>query len=91
MRDFLEGLGREGKYIPTSWCTRKNFSIELMKFVQKIESDFAMHGIDEDRLKTKTYTSIIKRITLEETNASLSENTQSGKSRFAIFNGPGKS
>lgn len=48
------------------------------KHLQKIYGDFELHGIEEEKLNSKTYQSICRRIQLEETNASLSEATSSG-------------
>ncbi|CDW53396.1 protein unc h; protein unc b; protein unc a, partial [Trichuris trichiura] len=60
----------------------------LSYIMKKIYSDFELQGIDEEKLNLKTYTSIIKRMHLEETTASLSES--SSRSRFSLFNGPAK-
>lgn len=67
------------------------YQLACLSFVaKKIYSDFELQGIDEEKLNSKTYQSVCQRIQLEETNASLSE-TSSTKSRFPLFNGPGKS
>ncbi|KFD52566.1 hypothetical protein M513_06600 [Trichuris suis] len=60
----------------------------LSYIMKKMYSDFELQGIDEEKLNLKTYTSIIKRMHLEETTASLSES--SSRSRFSLFNGPAK-
>ncbi|VDK54639.1 unnamed protein product [Anisakis simplex] len=48
--------------------------------VWKIYSDFELHGIDDERLNSKIYQSITRRLQLEEANCALSENNTGGVS-----------
>ncbi|VDP01043.1 unnamed protein product [Soboliphyme baturini] len=51
------------------------YQLQCLTFIiKKLYSDFELHAIDEEKLNSETYKSICKRIQLEETNASLSEN-----------------
>ncbi|KAK0399959.1 hypothetical protein QR680_003296 [Steinernema hermaphroditum] len=50
----------------------------LSFMVKKIYSDFELHGIDEERLNSKVYETITRRLALEETNCALSESAGSG-------------
>uniref|UniRef100_A0A914ZM37 Calcium-dependent secretion activator n=2 Tax=Parascaris univalens TaxID=6257 RepID=A0A914ZM37_PARUN len=47
----------------------------LLFIVKKIYSDFELHGIDDERINSKTYQSITRRLQLEEANCALSENS----------------
>ncbi|KHN73911.1 Calcium-dependent secretion activator [Toxocara canis] len=44
---------------------------------EKIYSDFELHGIDDERLNSKIYQSITRRLQLEEANCALSSNSTS--------------
>lgn len=45
--------------------------------MQKVYSDFELQGIDTERLDSKTYQSITRRLQLEETNSSLNDSSSS--------------
>uniref|UniRef100_A0A915JI88 MUN domain-containing protein n=1 Tax=Romanomermis culicivorax TaxID=13658 RepID=A0A915JI88_ROMCU len=67
-----------------------NYQLTCLSFVvKKLFSDFQLHGIEEEKIASKTYDKICRRIQLEETTTSLSDGSSS-KSKFAIFNGFGK-
>lgn len=57
------------------YCKSNNFSKSLILniYFKKIYSDFELHGIDEERLNSKTYQSITRRLQLEETNSALND------------------
>lgn len=55
-----------------------SYQLTCLSFiVKKIYSDFELHGIEEERLDSKTYHSIMKRLQLEETNCALNDNVSS--------------
>ena len=45
-------------------------------FLQKIYSDFALQGLEDEKLNTKVYQTIVNRIHLEETAASVTETSR---------------
>lgn len=49
------------------------FSWRVFKemYLQKLYTDWELHGIDEEKLNCKPYQAICKRVQLEETNAAL--------------------
>ncbi|EGT48715.1 hypothetical protein CAEBREN_31721 [Caenorhabditis brenneri] len=47
--------------------------ISLSNIVKKVYQDFALQGIDEERLNSKTYQSISRRLQLEESNSHIQE------------------
>ncbi|EFO93024.1 CRE-UNC-31 protein [Caenorhabditis remanei] len=47
--------------------------ISLSNIVKKVYQDFALQGIDEERLNSKTYQSINRRLQLEESNSHIQE------------------
>ena len=54
--------------------------------MQKVHSDFELHGIDEERLNNKSYSSIMRRLQLEETNCALNENGTGGSATNRVGN-----
>jgi hypothetical protein len=61
-------------------------SQKYQKKLQKIYSDFELHGIDEEQLNSKTYQSIQRHLQLEETNSALNDSA----SRIHHSSGPGR-
>uniref|UniRef100_A0A914C5E7 Calcium-dependent secretion activator n=1 Tax=Acrobeloides nanus TaxID=290746 RepID=A0A914C5E7_9BILA len=64
------------------WLTERlqqslsQYQLTCLSFiVKKVHSDFELHGIDEERLDSKIYQSIMRRIQLEETNSALNESS----------------
>lgn len=47
--------------------------ISLSNIVKKVYGDFELQGIDEERLNSKTYQSISRRLQLEESNSHIQE------------------
>ncbi|PAV90841.1 hypothetical protein WR25_06278 [Diploscapter pachys] len=64
------------------WLTERlqqslsSYQFQCLSFiVKKVYSDFELHGIDDERINSKTYQSISRRLQLEETNVALHEHT----------------
>uniref|UniRef100_A0A915E7I8 MHD1 domain-containing protein n=1 Tax=Ditylenchus dipsaci TaxID=166011 RepID=A0A915E7I8_9BILA len=60
----------------------------LSFIVKKVYSDFELHGIDEERLNSKVYQSITRRLQLEETNCALNDNSSSSHNLVGHANMP---
>uniref|UniRef100_A0A914UUN9 Calcium-dependent secretion activator n=1 Tax=Plectus sambesii TaxID=2011161 RepID=A0A914UUN9_9BILA len=65
-----------------NWLTERleqslsQYQLTCLSFiVKKIYSDFELHGIDDEKINSKTYQSVCRRIQLEETNCALSESS----------------
>ncbi|KAI6227417.1 hypothetical protein M3Y99_01251300 [Aphelenchoides fujianensis] len=66
------------------WLTERlqqslsNYQLTCLSFiVKKVYSDFELQGIDTERLDSKTYQSILRRLQLEETNCALNDSSSS--------------
>ncbi|KAI1732731.1 PH domain-containing protein [Ditylenchus destructor] len=57
----------------------------LSFIIKKIYSDFELHGIDEERLNSKVYQSITRRLQLEETNCALNDHSGHGGSTHNLM------
>lgn len=63
------------------------FLIQLLSyflFLQKIYSDFALQGLEDEKLNTKVYQTIVNRIHLEETAASVTETSRDDDYEYAF-------
>ncbi|KAI6206643.1 hypothetical protein M3Y94_00936000 [Aphelenchoides besseyi] len=76
------------------WLTERlqqslsNYQLTCLSFiVKKVYSDFELHGIEEERLDSKVYQSILRRLQLEETNCALNDTTTSGLSHGVSSHG----
>ncbi|CAI5448128.1 unnamed protein product [Caenorhabditis angaria] len=56
----------------------------LSTIVKKVYSDFELQGIDDERLNSKTYQSISRRLQLEESNSHIQEGVANG-STSSVF------
>ncbi|KAF1757991.1 hypothetical protein GCK72_014449 [Caenorhabditis remanei] len=59
--------------------------ISLSNIVKKVYQDFALQGIDEERLNSKTYQSINRRLQLEESNSHIQEAAANGSAQGSVF------
>ncbi|CAD6191936.1 unnamed protein product [Caenorhabditis auriculariae] len=58
--------------------------VSLSHIVKKVYSDFELQGIDDERLNSKTYQSINRRLQLEETNSQLHDHGASNGSASVL-------
>ncbi|CDR32674.1 Calcium-dependent secretion activator [Caenorhabditis elegans] len=59
--------------------------ISLSTIVKKVYQDFSLQGIDEERLNSKTYQSISRRLQLEESNSHIQEAAINGSAQGSVF------
>ncbi|CAB3409327.1 unnamed protein product [Caenorhabditis bovis] len=58
--------------------------ISLSNIVKKVFSDFELQGIDEERLNSKAYQAISRRLQLEESNSHIHDVTSNGASSSSL-------
>ena len=57
-----------------SFMVKVGGRVPLSHLLQKLYSDWQLHGIDDEKLNCKPYMSVCRRVQLEEVNAGVNSN-----------------